>query len=81
MPALSGIEFHQRSMRRLVYRVDRKNAQRPADRRLDPDCCGALHQAQEKLYGMLAQPLALAGQPVVEVTIPQRKAIQQVSPI
>ena len=63
-------------MRRLVYRIDRKDTQRPADRRLDPDCCSALHQAQEKLYGVLAQPLALAGQPVIEVAIPQRKAIQ-----
>jgi hypothetical protein len=79
--ALSGIELHQRSMRRLVHRVDRKSAQRPADRRLDPDSCGALHQTHEKLHGMLAQPLALPGQPVVEVTIPQRKAIQEVSPV
>jgi hypothetical protein len=81
MPALSGIEFHQRPMRRLVYRVDRKNAQRPADRRLDPDCCGLFHQAQEKLHGMLAQPLAFPGQPFTEVAVPQRKTIEQVSPI
>ena len=81
MPALSGIEFHQRSMRRLVYRVNRKNTQCPADRRLDPDCRGALHQAQEKLHGMLAQPLAFSGQPIAEATIPQRKTIQQVSSI
>ena len=30
---------------------------------------GALHQAQEKLHGMLAQPLALAGQPLVKVAV------------
>ena len=81
MPALGGIKLHQRAMGRLVHRVDRKNAQSPADRRLDPDCRGALHQAQEKLHGMLAQPLAFSGQPIAEATIPQRKPIQQVSSI
>ena len=68
-------------MRRLVHRVDRKNTQRPADRGLDPDSRGTLHQAQEKLHGMLAQPLALPCQPITEVTIPEGKTVQQICPI
>ena len=69
MPALRGIELHQRPMRRLVHRIDRQNAQRPADRGLDPGRRGALHQAQEELHGMLAQPLAFPAQPVVEIAV------------
>jgi hypothetical protein len=69
VPALSGIEFHQRPVRRLVYRIDRQDAKRPAYRGLAPGSGGALHQAQEKLHGVLAQPLALAGQPLVKVAV------------
>ena len=69
MAALSGVEFHQRPMCRLVYRINRQDAKRPAYRGLAPGRGGALHQAQQKLHGMLAQPLALAGQPFVEVAV------------
>jgi len=64
-----------------VDRIDRQDTQRPADRRLDAGSGGPLHQAQKKLHGVFAQPLTLAGQPLVEISVTQRKSVEQVRPI
>jgi len=68
-------------MGRLVYGIDCQNAQRPADRGLDARCCCALHQPQKELHGMLAQPLALAGQPFVKITVAEREPVKKVRTI
>jgi hypothetical protein len=70
MPTLGGIEFHQPSMCRLVNRIDCQNPKRPADRGFGFGCRGQFHQAEEELHRMFAQPLALPGQPFVEIAVP-----------